>query len=166
MKSSVRLSIYAITVTLAVVALFVWGIFSSLNHTQTLVSVTVIFVVVIVAALLYAPLFVEADEETLTVRSALRKHRIPLERIRRVEAFKPAPGMNSIASYRFRVFASGGFMGYWGIFYDGDIGKYAAYFGKPSECFLLTLDNGEKYAIGCSRRDEMMEYISSRISQK
>ena len=46
-----------------------------------------------------------------------------------------------------RLFGSGGFFGYWGIFKEGDVGRYAAYFGKASDCFLVRMKNGDKYVV-------------------
>ena len=76
----------------------------------------------------------------------------------KVERFIPT--MGSI-----RIFGSGGFMGYWGIFKEGDVGRYVAYYGKSSDCFIIHLDNGDKYVVGCENPDEMVDYISSKIAK-
>ncbi len=56
-------------------------------------------------------------------------------------------------------------MGYWGMFKEGDIGHYTAYYGKASDCFLVRLDNGDKYVLGCKNPDEMIAYIKRMISE-
>ena len=63
-----------------------------------------------------------------------------------------------------RVCASGGLMGYWGIFRGMDIGNYMAYYGKTSDCFLVKMKNGDKYVLGCENPYEMMEYIESQLA--
>lgn len=50
--------------------------------------------------------------------------------IERVELFQPTMGA-------IRIFASGGFMGYWGVFRESDIGRYYGFYGKASDCFLV-----------------------------
>ena len=80
-----------------------------------------------------------------------------MSRIVSVERFNPTMGAK-------RILGSGGFMGYWGIFREGDVGRYTAYYGKASDCFMLRLDNGDQYVLGCRRSDEMIEYIRSQIS--
>jgi len=74
-----------------------------------------------------------------------------------VELFKPTMGA-------IRVCASGGFMGYWGIFKEGDIGKYTAYYAKASDCFLVRLNNGDQYVLGCKVPYKMVDYIKSQIN--
>lgn len=49
-----------------------------------------------------------------------------------------------------RICGSGGFFGWYGWFREGDIGKYFAYYGKSSDCFLVTLKDGRKYMLGCT----------------
>lgn len=75
-----------------------------------------------------------------------------------VELFQPT--MGSI-----RICASGGFMGYWGIFREGDIGRYYGFYGKASDCFLVRLKNGDKYVLGCNNHDKMVDYIYSQIGK-
>lgn len=110
----------------------------------------------IIITLIYAPLEIGADPDFVTVRSVTRRQRIPLSRIESVELFKPTLGA-------YRLFASGGFMGYWGLFREGDVGRYMAYYGKASDCFMIRMNNGDKYVLGCKNPDEMVEYIKSLI---
>lgn len=56
-------------------------------------------------------------------------------------------------------------MGYWGIFREGDIGRYMACYGKGSDCFIIHLDNGDKYLLGCRNPEEMAAYIRSLIKK-
>lgn len=71
-----------------------------------------------------------------------------------VEYFQPTMGA-------IRVFGSGGFMGYWGVFREGDIGRYYAFYGKASDCFLVRMRNGDKYVLGCEEPDKMIDYIKA-----
>lgn len=86
------------------------------------------------------------------VHSPLQKHVITVRNIASIELFQPTMGA-------IRVFGSGGFMGYWGIFREGDVGRYMAYYGKASDCFLIRMKNGDKYVIGCNNPSIIVEYL-------
>lgn len=62
-----------------------------------------------------------------------------------------------------RIFGSGGFFGWYGWFSEADLGKYFAYYGKASDCFLVTLKNGRKYMLGCADAPAMVAEIRSNI---
>ena len=62
-----------------------------------------------------------------------------------------------------RICGSGGWFGYYGWFSEPSIGKYFAYYGKASDCFLVTLKDGKKYVLGCESPDEMVEVINKLI---
>ncbi|WP_300877569.1 PH domain-containing protein [uncultured Duncaniella sp.] len=63
-----------------------------------------------------------------------------------------------------RICGSGGFMGYWGWFSERDLGKYFAYYGKASDCFLVTMKDGRKYMLGCQNPAEMVDAINARLT--
>lgn len=79
-----------------------------------------------------------------------------MSEVENVELFQPTMGA-------IRICASGGFMGYWGTFREGDIGNYYAFYGKASDCFLVRMKNGKKYVLGCNQPDKMIDYIKSQI---
>ena len=54
-------------------------------------------------------------------------------------------------------------MGYWDRFREKGLGKYFAYYGKASDCFLVTLRDGRKYKLGCDDAGEMVSAINSRL---
>ena len=60
-----------------------------------------------------------------------------------------------------RLFGSGGFLGYWGWFSERDLGRYFAYYGKASDCFLVRMRDGRQYMIGCEDAPKMVDYINS-----
>ena len=61
-----------------------------------------------------------------------------------------------------RIFGSEGYIGYWKV-YRGSIGRYIAYYGKASDCFLINMKNGGKYVLGCENPEEMVNFINSKI---
>ena len=90
--------------------------------------------------------------------SVFKRKRIPMCEVVSVELFQPTMGA-------IRIFGSGGYMGYWGIFREGDIGRYYAFYGKASDCFLVRTKNGDKYVLGCSNPEKMVDYINSQIAK-
>lgn len=92
------------------------------------------------------------------MRSPLKVRRINLENIVSIEQFQPTLGA-------IRICGSGGFMGYWGIFKEGDIGRYYAFYGKSSDCFLIRMKNGDKYVLGCEKPEDTVNYILSEIGK-
>ncbi|MDE6272144.1 MAG: PH domain-containing protein [Muribaculaceae bacterium] len=86
----------------------------------------------------------------------MRRKKIQMRNVESVQLFQPTMGA-------IRIFGSGGFMGYWGIFREGDIGRYYGFYGKASDCFLIRMKNGDKYVIGCAQPGKMADYIRSQI---
>lgn len=113
-----------------------------------------IFLAMFISALIYAPVSIKADEEYLTLISVLKKHRLRMRNIEGVELFQPTMGA-------IRIFASGGYMGYWGIFREGDVGRYSAFYGRSSDCMLVRMKNGDKYVIGCENKETMVDLIKA-----
>ncbi|MBR5898743.1 MAG: hypothetical protein IKZ14_04660 [Muribaculaceae bacterium] len=114
--------------------------------------------ILLTCSLCYCPLSVEVTDDAVVVNRALSfAKRLPLKSIRSVRVCPPTMGAK-------RICGSGGFLGYWGWFRERDLGKYFAYHGKASDCFLVTMKNGRKYMLGCRNSREMVDYINSRIS--
>lgn len=109
-------------------------------------------------SLLFMPMSVELDDRNLTVNMPLRYRRFPVSEIAAVKRYTPAMGEH-------RLLGSGGYCGYWGWFSNREIGKYFAYYGQSSDCFLILMRNGRRYMLGCKNPDEMVKAISGRIGQ-
>lgn len=62
-----------------------------------------------------------------------------------------------------RIVGSGGWFGYYGWFSERDLGRYFAYYGKASDCFLVTLRDGRKYMLGCDDAPAMVEAIKDKM---
>lgn len=158
MKSRVKLSRFSLVMTIVAMALLLYGLYATYGNPNMFALLVTIIAVLLIVSLFYCPVSISAQEEGVLVHSPLKRHSIPMWRIMKVERFIPT--MGSI-----RIFGSGGFMGYWGIFKEGDVGRYVAYYGKSSDCFIIYLDNGDKYVVGCENPDEMVDYISSKIAK-
>lgn len=155
MKSKVKFSTFntlfslLLICGLAIIAVSTWG-------TNKFFIVFTVLLILLVFGVFYAPMRIEVDGKYVTVRHIVNQHSIPMDKIVSIEPFQPTMGAK-------RICGSGGFMGYWGIFREGDIGRYMAYHGKSSDCFLIRMKNGDKYVLGCENPDEMVNYIKSNI---
>ena len=157
MESKVKLSTYSLLLTLLLTGiLIVAAAFFLWNHEEKGIIGVVILFFLLISGWLYGPVTIAADDKYVTIKSVLRKQQLSVSNIKSVELFQPT--MGSI-----RIFGSGGFMGYWGIFREGDIGRYAAYYGRASDCFLIRMKNGDKYVLGCEKPEEMVNFINSKI---
>ncbi len=106
--------------------------------------------------LCYMPLSISVDKESLNINRPLKIKSIQLSEITDVRMC--APTMGTI-----RICGSGGWFGWYGWFSEKDLGKYFAYYGKASDCFLVTLKNGKKYMLGSKDAPEMVKAINNRI---
>jgi hypothetical protein len=155
MKSNVHQSVLSFIATIAVLCALIFAMYLTYG-TYKFVVLGVIIILLLCFCMFYAPLYISANDEAVSVFSPFKVHTIPMQRIVSVERFQPK-------ARSIRLFGSGGFMGYWGIFRDGNIGLYTAYYGKSSDCFLLRLDNGDKYVLGCKNADSMVAYIKEQL---
>lgn len=111
------------------------------------------------AALFYMPMSISVDDNNLNINRSLKIKSIPLKEIMSVKLCPPTMAEK-------RICGSGGWFGYWGWFSEPSIGKYFAYYGKASDCFLVELKNRKNYLIGCADAPEMVEFITSKLSDK
>lgn len=156
MKSRVELSTFSTILTIAILVLIAIGLVATRSDNGKFITLSVIALTLLIPSMFYCPLNISADDDEVKIKSPFKIHSIPMSSIVQVERFQPT--MGSI-----RVCASGGFLGYWGIFKEGDIGRYMAYYGKSSQCFLITLHNGDKYVLGCKNPDDMIDFIRTKI---
>lgn len=107
-------------------------------------------------ALYFCPLSVKVDDEAMTVNFPLRRRSFKLSDIASAEDVQPTMG-------EWRICGSAGFCGYWGWFDNKVIGRYFAYYGRGSECFIIRLRSGQIYMLGCEDHATVLQSIQSRI---
>lgn len=156
MKSSVSLSTFSIILTAIITGALVAGCIVTYPEKPAFMVILAVLALIVMSSLLYAPLSIEADPDKITVRSAMKSRYILMRDVTEAMPFQPTMGA-------IRLFGSGGYMGYWGIFREGDIGRYMAYYGKASDCFLVRLRNGDKYVLGCKDPSAIVGYIRSQM---
>ena len=144
MKQRVEFSTFCIITTLACLALFV-GCTFIIPEIWWQIGWGAFTSILLIICLCYMPMSIGADENAI--------YDVKLVKL-------CPPTMGAI-----RVCGSGGFFGHWGWFRERDLGKYFAYYGKASDCFLVELKNGHKYILGCKNAPEMVEYIAKQIKK-
>ena len=159
MKSKIKLSRFSTVLTAITLGVLFVGCIATLHEKPAFFSLLALYLILLVMALFYGAAYIKVDPEYIVLGSPLRSKRIPVRDVESVERFQPTMGA-------IRLFASGGFMGYWGLFSEGDIGRYQAFYGKASECFLVRMKNGDKYLLGCENPDEMADYIRAQSKQE
>ena len=156
MESKVQLSKFAFILTLIINIVLIVCCVLMFHKTPGFWIVLGVLLVLLFLGLLYGPTQIVANTEYVIVKSYLRKHKILVCNIESVELFQPTMGT-------IRICGAGGYFGYWGLFREGDIGRYVGYYGKASDCFLIKMKNGNKYVLGCQNPKEMVEYLHSLI---
>lgn len=156
MKSKISYSRFATILTVIVLGLLFIGCIVTIHEKPAFFMLLVIYLILLVSSLFYGASYIKADNNNIIMGSILKCRKIPMQNLESIELFQPTMGA-------IRIFASGGFMGYWGIFREGDIGRYYAFYGKASDCFLVRMKNGDKYVLGCDNPDKMVDYINSHI---
>lgn len=156
MKKKVYLSTWCIMMTaIGLIVLLVALYFAKDPFAKCMVAGALI--VLCLTALFFMPLSISVKNGELNINRPLKIKSIPLSQIASVELYSP-----TMASRR--ICGSGGWFGYYGWFKETSIGKYFAYYGKASDCFLVTLKDGKKYVLGCETPDEIIEYINKHIN--
>lgn len=155
MKKRVELSYWCALVSALGLAVIVAALCWSTNVISASIG-TAALVILCGAALFYMPLTVSARERCLCVRTPLRVKRIPYDEIASIELC--APTMAEL-----RLCGSGGWFGYWGWFREPSIGRYFAYYGKASQCFLVCRKDGRKYMLSCMEPAEMVLFVQEQL---
>lgn len=155
MKSKVALSRFSTILTVVVSGVLFIGCIATVREKPAFFCLLAIYLILLISAMLYGAAYIKVDADHITLGSILRCKRISMRQVESAKRFQPTMGA-------IRIFASGGFMGYWGIFREGDIGRYYGFYGKASDCFLVRMKNGDKYVLGCKNPDEVVSYIRSQ----
>ena len=158
MRHPVKFSSFSLFLTLFNLAFFVYIIMTlRADGPEWLMWLIVaLMTVMIVGALIYMPLYVSVNERALSVRRPLAVRRLPISEISTIQLMQPTIGEK-------RIIGSGGWFGYWGRFSDRVLGRYFAYYGKASDCFLVRLKDGRQYMIGCEDPVAIVDYVKARI---
>ena len=151
MKKRVNLSAWSSFITSLALIVMLVALYNS--HSRFgLYAMSTAIIILTAIALFYMPMSISVKDGMLNINRPLRIKSIPLSQI---ESAAPCPPTMAEKP----IFGSGGWFGYWGWFSEPSIGKYFAYYGKASDCFLVTLKDGKKYILGCDSPKEITDFI-------
>lgn len=159
MKRNVKLSSYSIVLSGLSFVVFCMLFVNALRRDAPLWMIWSLGIAIFIlcfAALCYSPQSISVDGNTLNIRRLLKTKHIPLADIADVKLCPPTMAAR-------RIVGSGGWFGYYGWFSERDLGRYFAYYGKASDCFLVTLGDGRKYMLGCDDAPAMVEAIKDKM---
>lgn len=108
----------------------------------------------------YLPLSIEVDEHVLRINRFLKTRTIPVPSIRLVCLY-PNPGDDGWGIVTSRK----GLLGNWGYWKESELGWFFAYYGCSDDCFLIELDNGKKYVLGCANPNTVVDHINTILKQ-
>lgn len=159
MKQSVKFSPYALFLTIISLVILIAVMIILLHNGKVVPAYIFAGVIVFICAmsLFYTPMSVSVTANSLNVNRSLRVKSIPFDEIESIRLCPPTMGER-------RVCGSGGWFGYWGWFHDRELGRYFAYYGKSSDCFLVRLRNGRNYVIGCQNPQTIVDEVCRKIS--
>lgn len=158
MRAKIRYSYFSIILTAIVFVAVYAGCFVAIHDTRKFFLLLGIYIILLLLSLWFSPFYLKVDAGYVVMGSIIRSRKLPISEIAGIELFQPTMGA-------IRVCGSGGFMGYWGLFREGDVGRYQAFYGKASDCFLVSMKNGDKYVLGCENPSAIVDYIRLQMKQ-
>lgn len=102
-----------------------------------------------------SPTKIELTDDAVIVHRVLGRKIFRYVDIKSVERFFGDCG--------FRLWGSGGFFGYVGLFSSKDLGRHFEYVGDFKEAFLIVLVSGRKYVLSCVDSSRVVNALSARI---
>lgn len=99
-----------------------------------------------------APKFVEINGEYLTMHTLGKKVQLKLSEIDTISPFQKG--------LEIRIFGSGGFCGYTGLFKNKQIGKYNSYVGEYQKAFYIKTKTEKQYVMSCENYTELLSFVN------
>jgi len=155
MQYQARLDGLAKIITITVMALLAAAIFWSFQEffetkEQAPFFVAAILLIVTVVTYFSKPTLFTLDANELVVHRPHGLFRTPAEKIVRIERVN-----RKTLGWGIRLFGSGGFFGYLGIFYYGNIGRVSMYCTDRNEMLLITTEKS-RFIISPGRSDDFL----------
>ncbi len=103
-----------------------------------------------------SPTKVELTNEAIIIHKVIGCKTFRYSDIKNVLRFSGDSGL--------RLWGSGGFFGYIGLFSSKDIGRHYEYVGDFSEAFLIILVSGKKYVLSCVDSSYVISLLMTKIN--
>lgn len=118
--------------------------------------VVALMAAVVLFAVWWAPLSVSLTDDALVINKMIGRTVIPYADIRVVTPYKVTTDL--------RLFGSGGFLGYTGLFSSGRLGRYHSYVGSYSQAFLVVTDR-RKYVLSCEGHEQVIAFLTDKAGR-
>ena len=152
--------------TIGVIALFIAigqfsirGLFTTQDSREILAhcALLILFIILVLGAWLYAPSSYSITDSNLIVHRPIKDVTILLDDIAEVRTVEPGELKNAI-----RTFGNGGFFGFYGKFYNSNMGHMTWYASQLKNRILITMKNGKKIVITPDDMS-MLEMLSPKV---
>ncbi len=118
----------------------------------------ILIIVILLVAFAFAPKELVIDNDKLILVRRVGKRVIPLNRISAVSRHE--------AGKDIRLFASGGYFGYYGYFTNAAYDKYEAFVGSLKQAFAMTLENGKVVVLSCADAQKIITELRRWITER
>lgn len=115
---------------------------------------------VFISMWIWSSTLIIVDDEFITMHKQIGRKRTPIYNIQSSTRFTPQ------AEICYPLCGSGDFAGYYGWFHNPRIGNYFGYYVNMQECFLVRLNDGKQYVIGCENSEGVINHITSNLKNK
>lgn len=144
-----------ITLGVLIIALGAGYLIFNLAHLSLFIKILLLLPLVVV--ILYfgclTPIRLELESDSIRIQKVLGCIEIPKHEIKSIKKISLASLEGS-----FRIFGSGGFLGYLGKFENSVIGKYDMYITERKRMILIETIS-MKYVVNCDREEEFMSLL-------
>ena len=101
---------------------------------------------------LNAPVYILLEPQCFIMKKVLGKVKINYNSILFIDRYSPS--LRDV-----RIFGSGGFFGFIGLFSSEKIGKYYSFVGDSEQCFFIKTVSGNSYVFSSEEADIVIEKI-------
>ncbi|MGL4293169.1 MAG: PH domain-containing protein [Bacteroidales bacterium] len=125
------------------------------HHNLYLIALTLFFNLMLFILIINIPTTVTLDTTGITLKKVYGKIHIRYDEINTIKSFQPISDI--------RVFGSGGFGGYIGIFSNEQYGWYHSFVGNPKQSFIIMTNKKKAYAFSCENNSRVIDTIKKEL---
>ena len=121
------------------------------------IGLFIIILIITACTIAFTPLSLTLTETDLILMRPIGRRIFPLKDINDVGTY--TSDLSEV-----RLFGSGGFYGFIGVYFNIKFGRYIAYVGDFSEAFYITTNSRKKkYVLSCEDRDSIISLIKNGV---
>lgn len=106
----------------------------------------------------HSPLYLRINDHNIFLKKIYGKVIIDFSEIKSIDLFN--------SNFDIRMFGSGGFFGFIGIFSNDKYGWYRSYVGNPKQSFLIVTKNSKKYVFSCEKSEDIISIVKKHIKNE